>query len=66
MPDLSTALEGEPAGGNGKTFLPAGHGGDALAVAHGVGQFLVEELFHLRLVVEEVDAGPGPRSCAGR
>ena len=39
---------------DGKPRLAGGHGGEALALADGVGQVLVEPLLHPRLVVEQV------------
>ena len=53
-PVLAMLVELEDRGGDGEPRLAAGHGGDALAVADGVGQVLIEPFLHLRLVVVQV------------
>ena len=42
----------EDRGRDREAGLPAGHGGEALALPDGIGQVLIEHVLHLRLVVE--------------
>ena len=57
---LTTALKGKFARCHGEPLLPAGHRGDALAVADGVRQVLVKMIRQARLVIEEIDLRRSP------
>ena len=50
-------LELELAWGDGETGLTTGHGGQPLALAHGIGQIFVVPISHFGLVVVEVHLG---------
>ena len=51
---IRIAVKSELAGRHRESALPAGHGGDALTIANGIGQILVETRQQIWLVVIEV------------